>query len=545
MAVSAALTRTSDATRPARREPVGLLGTQLGRVIERTRAAEALGNSEAKFRSVAESANEAIISADIRGDITFWNRGARSIFGYPEEEILGKPLTVLMPDRYRAAHQSGLERLHATGQSQLVGKAIELHGLRKDGKEFPLELSLATWKTEEGTFFTGILRDVTERKRGEEALRQSEERFRLHVEGVKDYAIYMLDTEGHVVSWNTGAERIKGYRADEIVGRHFSCFYPSEDVQSGKPQIELGVATAEGRFEDEGWRVRKDGSRFWANVVITALRDYTGQLRGFGKVTRDITERKHAEEQVLRLNEELKQWVVEVENANKELEAFSYSVSHDLRAPLRAMDGFSRILLEECAPALSEQGRRYLHSVRDSAQQMGRLIDDLLNFSRLSRQPLKKQRVAPAEVVRQVLQELRPEQEGRRVQIKMGDLPACEADAALLKQVFGNLLGNALKYTRRREEALIEIGCRASGAQPGEHVYFVKDNGVGFDMRYVHKLFGVFQRLHRAEDYEGTGVGLATVQRILRRHGGRIWGEAEVNKGATFQFTLGNGVSHD
>jgi len=213
--------------------------------------------------------------------------------------------------------------------------------------------------------------------------------------------------------------------------------------------------------------------------------------------------------------------------ANQELEAFSYSVSHDLRAPLRALDGFSRILLEEHAPQLADEPRRYLRLLRQNAQQMGQLIDDLLTFSRLSRQPLTVQTVAPAEVARQVWKGLRAEREGRRVELTLGELPPCQADPALLKQVYANLLANALKFTRRREVAQIEVGCRE---ESGQVVYFVKDNGVGFDMQYAHKLFGVFQRLHRAEDYEGTGVGLALVQRIVQRHGGRVWASAEVDR---------------
>ena len=229
----------------------------------------------------------------------------------------------------------------------------------------------------------------------------------------------------------------------------------------------------------------------------------------------------------------------ELQAANKELEAFSYSVSHDLRAPLRALDGFSRILLEEHAPQLADEAQHYLRLLRRNAQQMGQLIDDLLSFSRLSRQPLRKQPVAPAEVVRRVWEELRAEREGRRVEFALGELPECQADPALLKQVYANLLANALKFTRKREVARIEVGCRE---EAGQVVYFVKDNGVGFDMQYAHKLFGVFQRLRRAEDYEGTGVGLALVQRIVQRHGGRAWAKAEVDKGAEFCFTLGGGA---
>lgn len=228
-----------------------------------------------------------------------------------------------------------------------------------------------------------------------------------------------------------------------------------------------------------------------------------------------------------------------LEAANKELESFSYSVSHDLRAPLRAIDGFSRILLEEYSGGLPPDAKRYLQLVRSSAQQMGGLIDELLAFSRLGRKPLNKQSIMPIDIVNKVLEELQDEQAGRQIDIVIGNLPACEADPTLLKQVFTNLISNALKFTRKRETARIEIG---SQLREGIVVYFIKDNGAGFDMQYVHKLFGVFQRLHSVDEYEGTGVGLANVQRIIHRHGGRIWAEGEVDKGATFYFIIDGNV---
>ena len=232
----------------------------------------------------------------------------------------------------------------------------------------------------------------------------------------------------------------------------------------------------------------------------------------------------------------------ELNRSNEELEAFSYSVSHDLRAPLRAIDGFSRLLLENETQGRSAQDQHYLDMVRTSTKQMGQLIDDLLSFSRLSRQPLRPRSVSPGPLVRQVLEELQSEREGRTVELTVGKLPKCQADSSLLKQIFVNLISNALKYTRERDPAVIEIGCQQEG---GKFVYYVKDNGVGFDMRYADNLFGVFQRLHRAEDFEGTGVGLAIVQRIVHRHGGNVWAEAEVNEGATFFFTLREGESSE
>lgn len=275
----------------------------------------------------------------------------------------------------------------------------------------------------------------------------------------------------------------------------------------------------------------------YAVRAVAESRDEVGLLvEAFNDMLTQIQQR---DAELQKAHDELEQRVmdrtVQLEAANKELEAFSYSVSHDLRAPLRAVNGFSRILLDDYAVALAPEAQRYLGLISDSGRQMGQLIDDLLAFSRLSRQPLAKQSVRPADLVRQALSDLRPALEGRRVDLAIDEVPACQADPALLKQVLVNLLANAIKFTSKREVASIHVGCRHENATP---VYFVEDNGVGFDMRYADKLFGVFQRLHRAEEYEGTGVGLAIVQRIIHRHGGRIWAEAAVDQGTTFFFTL-------
>ena len=258
----------------------------------------------------------------------------------------------------------------------------------------------------------------------------------------------------------------------------------------------------------------------------------------------EVVQRKSAEEEVRRLNADLERRVAErtaqLEEANQELEAFSYSVSHDLRSPLRSMAGFSDALLEDFGPQMPEEAGRYLRIIRQGAQRMGDLIDDLLTFSRLSRTPLTKREVDNLQLVNAALEDLNWQRQGRNIELKVGPLPACQGDPALLKLVWSNLLTNALKFTRHRAPAVIELGSKADS---GETIYFVRDNGAGFDMRYAGKLFGVFQRLHRVEEYEGTGVGLAIVQRIVHRHGGRIWAESAVDRGATFYFTVERGNS--
>jgi PAS domain S-box-containing protein len=377
------------------------------------------------------------------------------------------------------------------------------------------------------------------RKRAEEALRQSEERFRLLLEGVNDYAICMLDPQGRVLTWNTAAQRIEGYEPDQMVGRQFSYVFSKEDRKNGKPQEYLAAAAKQGRFEGELWLVRSNGSGYWANVVITALRNQDGKISGFSKVIRDITERKRAEEEIRKLNLELEdrvfQRTVQLEAANKELEAFSYSVSHDLRAPLRHIDGFAEMLTRHTAGQLSHDNQRVLKVISDSAKQMGRLIDDLLTFSKTGRSELKLVDIDMTDLVQGTIAELRSELGRRKVSWNVPTLPRIKADPVTLRQVWINLICNALKYSRDRSESKIHIGCKESRR---ESVFFVRDNGVGFDPRYADKLFGVFQRLHSPSQFEGTGIGLAIVRRIIARHGGKTWAEAVPDEGATFYFSL-------
>src|SRR6266705_5580321 len=322
--------------------------------------------------------------------------------------------------------------------------------------------------------------------------RESSETFRQLVEDVQDVAIFMLDGAGRVSTWNSGAERIKGYRAEEIVGQHFSRFYPPEAVAEGKPARLLALAAREGREEDEGWRVRKDGTRFWANSVISPMRDSQGGLIGYAKVTRDLTQRRRADQALAQ--------------TNQELERFSYSVSHDLRAPLRAINGYAQALWEDHAAPLDDEGKRLLGVIRDSAKLGGQLIDGLLNFSRVGRQALTKAPVDLTALAESVMAELRQTQGSVAVEVLLSPLPPTSGDAALLRHVLVNLIGNAFKFSAKRAHPKVEIGAEQNGS---EVAYYVKDNGVGFDMQYANKLFGVFQRLHRPEEFEGTGAGLA------------------------------------
>jgi PAS domain S-box-containing protein len=365
--------------------------------------------------------------------------------------------------------------------------------------------------------------------------------YRLLIEGIKDYAIFMLDTTGHVVSWNGGAERAKGYRATEIVGQHFSRFYPAPDRDAGTPARKLRIAAAEGRFEDEGWRVRQDGSLMWASVIITALRDTTGLLIGFAKVTRDISEMKRMSEvraartrALERTNLDLDQHRHDLARANDELEGFTYSVSHDLRAPLRHIAGLARLMLEESGGALGDGVREYADRIHKAARHMGQLVDDLLNLAQIGRPGLRMQACALGPLVDDIAAELTADLASRDVRLVRGPLPTLACDPGLARVVFTNVLSNAFKFTRGRTRALVTVGVVD---RAGQSVLYVRDNGAGFDPRYADRLFGAFQRLH--PEFEGNGIGLATVQRIIHKHGGAVWAEAMPDQGATFYFTFG------
>lgn len=583
-------------------------------VTERRLAEDALRESENRFRMVVETAPGGIVAVDRTGAIVLINERIVTLFGYSREELIGAPVDILLPERFRGGHVAHREAYFANPIARPMGMGRDLAARRKDGTEFPVEIGLNYTIIDQGLLSLAFITDISQRKAAEAALTQAlanEKAARAEAEAANERMAFLLeasfvlaDSSEYVTRLQDLARLAVPYIADwcavDLLAEDGALQrlavvhtdpakvqwafdlqrrYPANPnsprgvyqvLRTGQPDIYFDIPDSllESAAQNDEQRliIRQLGMKSVMVIPLLARERTLGALTlvmaesdrrytlndlelatDLARRAGMLIENARLYHETKQLNLELEARVVErttqLETANKELEAFTYSVSHDLRSPLRAIDGFSRMLLRDYAAQLPTEGQRRLQVVRDNAKRMGQLIDDLLAFSRLSRQPLQKRRVAPADLVYQVFRELSSERENRRVEIQIDDLPLCEADPTLLKQVFVNLLSNALKYTRLREIAQIEIGYIPLEADKNV-AYFVKDNGVGFDMRYADKLFGVFQRLHRAEEFDGTGVGLAIVQRVILRHGGRVWAEAQVDQGATFYFTLEGETSH-
>jgi PAS domain S-box-containing protein len=469
-----------------------------------------------RLAAIVESSDDAIVGKDLHGIITSWNKGAEKTFGYSAAEMVGSSIMRLIPADRQEEEGRILEKI-GRGENMQHFETIRQ---AKDGRLIDVSVTVSPIKDSTGKVVgaSKVARDITERKAA-----QKKATWLASFPECNPNPIVELDLVTGVVHY-----------ANPAIIR----LIPDVKTLGVRHPLLAGLRDAEetllGGKVDTVRREVAAGEFFFSQTIT-----YIPEAKRVRIYSSDITERKGAEAKIRQLNVGLEQRVAErtseLEVANKELEAFSYSISHDLRAPLRAMNGFAEIVLEEFGPQLPEEGKRQLERIREGGQQMGNLIDDLLAFSRLSRQSVNRLTVDTNDLVQCVSDELKSQQNGRQIEWKIGTMPACQGDPALLKQVWVNLLSNAIKYTRDRKPAIVEAGC---ACESGENIYFVRDNGVGFDMRYVKKLFGVFQRLHRADEFEGTGVGLAIVQRIIHRHGGRIWAEAKVNQGAVFYFTI-------
>jgi PAS domain S-box-containing protein len=384
-----------------------------------------------------------------------------------------------------------------------------------------------------------LTRELDVRQKAEGALKRSEEKLSLHLRHTP-LGVIEWDSEGHIVEWNFAAERIFGYPREKALGRPSAELIADRSPDGGVGRLweRLRETRRSAWCRSEGQT--REGMGVISEWYATPIIGERGGVSGAVVLVLDITNRVLAEEQLKALNEELEERVArrtdQLEAAMKEIEAFSYSVSHDLRAPLRAIDGFSQALIEDCSDGLGEVGRGYIARVRAATLRMATLIDDILKLSRVSRAEMRIMMADMGGIAREVAEEIGRAQPDRAVRVEVRpDTEPTEADAALVRIVFDNLLRNAWKFTRTREEGYVEVGSFTEGR---ETVYYVKDNGVGFDMAYVGKLFGAFQRLHSDLEFEGTGIGLATVQRVVARHGGRVWAEGRPGEGATFYFTM-------
>ncbi|HET7707673.1 MAG TPA: PAS domain S-box protein [Thermoanaerobaculia bacterium] len=485
------------------------------------------------------------------GEVRTWNRGAARIFGYSAEDIVGRSFSkfYLTDDLSAEKPRHELEVAAAEGRVEDEGWRV-----RGDGRRFWVNTIITALRDESGALlgFAKVTRDLTARRAADEQLRQSRELFRLLVESVQDYAIFMLDADGNVATWNAGANRIKGYAPEEIIGRHFSTFYTEEDIRNRKPERELEIAKEKGSVEDEGWRLRKDGTRFWANVLITAVFDETGELRGFAKVTRDITERKNAEElrqslveqREARLQAEEERRRVEAsylaaQEANRAKDEFLMTLSHELRTPMTAILGWARLL-----PALhpdDEMFRDAIASIGRSAKLQAQLIDEVLDVSRImsGKLRLSRENLDVQKVLRAAVDGVRAMADARSISLTTNLDPALgvfAADPTRLQQIVWNLLTNALKFTPIGGK--VELSARRTAS----HVEIsVADSGEGIDPHFLPHVFEPFVQAEnpRSRVHGGLGLGLSIVRYLVEAHGGTVSAESEGRgRGAKFSVWL-------
>ncbi len=486
------------------------------------------------FKTVVESSQEAIAISDPEGQFVYINPAHEKLFGRSLEEAR----QVNYRDYYPPESIETLNDTVAPALARGESWEGELDVFDANGRRFPLWERADSVRDAEGKMLYGFgfMHDITEQKQMEEALRESEKKFRNIIEAIPlGMHMYQLEPDGRLlfIGANPAADQILGVDNHQFVGKSIEEAFPALAKTEIPEQYRLVASSGQVWQTDQ---IVYEENQIAGVFGVHAFQTSPGKMVA---AFLDITGRKRAETEIRQLNEELEQHVkkrtAQLKAAYQELEAAAYTMSHDLRTPLRAINGFSQILLEDYAPQLPAEAQDYLNRISHGAQRMGELIDGLLSYLRLGRQPLEKKTVSPVDLIHKVLAEIQNELAERQVEFTIGQLPECQADPVLLERVFFNLLSNALKYTHQREVAKIEVGWTKMDDQI---IYFVKDNGVGFDMQYAHKLFGLFQQLHRVDEYEGTGIGLATVQRIIHRHGGRVWAEGVMGQGATFYFTL-------
>jgi PAS domain S-box-containing protein len=544
----------------------------------RKMAEEALRESEQRFRLIVTSVRDyAIFMLDPTGHVATWNEGAERIKGYTAGEIIGKHFSQFYPPAKVAEGFPSYELATAARVGRFEDEGWRV---KKDGTRFWANVVITALRYEEGRLigFTKVTRDLTERRAAEEALRESEERFRLLIQGVRDYAIFLLDPDGRVATWNEGAERIKGYDAKDIIGKHFSVFYPKTDVDAGKPEMELEIASATGKYEEEGWRIRKDGTRFWASVVITALRR-DGIILGFAKITRDLTERRAAQQRAIEdarrvaaeeaarraaeerttelhsLTDALRRQAKELESRTRDAEdarqraddanriksQFLAAMSHELRTPLNAIGGFTDLIDMGLAGPVSAQQHEHLERIRRSQVHLLGIINDILNFSRIEAGQIQYdlEPVPVHEIIGAVAQLIEPQASRKNVRF---DHTVCPPDVFMLadrskvEQIMLNLLSNAIKFTEAKGS--IVLSCRWQNRT--DVALVVRDTGVGIPNDQLDSIFEPFVQVGRSlsSTAEGTGLGLAISRDLARGMAGDITVTSAVGEGSEFVVTL-------
>lgn len=487
----------------------------------------------------------AIFMLDSQGRVLTWNTGAARIKGYQPEEIIGQHFSKFYPQEALNRHLPEHELRVASAEGRFEDEGWRL---RKDGTKFWANVVITALRDDTGELigFAKVTRDLTQRREHEESLRQSEERFRLLVEGVRDYAIFMLDPNGYVMTWNSGAERIKGYQASDIVGQHFSKFYPRDVAESGWPDHELQVATETGRYVEDGWRIRKDGSRFWANVMITALRDESGRLRGFAKLTRDLSERKRTEaleadgaqrEEMLEAERSAR---IAAQRAARVKDEFLATLSHELRTPLSAILGWTQILRKQGVPK-PDDFHRAMEIIERNTRAQAQLIEDLLDLSRVmsGRIRLDVQQLAMVDLVRGAIDSAEPTAQAKGVRVESILDPrggVVSGDPARLQQILWNLLSNAIKFTPKGGKVQVLL------QRIDSHLEFsVSDNGIGIPASFLPHVFDRFSQKDSSttRSHGGLGLGLAIAKQLVELHGGTLQAQSPgEGQGATFIVAL-------
>jgi len=497
--------------------------------------------SEAKYRALYENSINGIFRSAPDGHLLEVNPAYAHMFGYnsPAEIIAAINNVGAQLYLYPEQRKEVIDILAANGEME----PREFEAVRRDGTPFWVLIAVAEVIDANGNllYYEGTNMDITMRKRTEKALKENEERFKKVIE-CSGVWIWEVDAKGMYTYVSPMEENILGYKTDEIIGKKY--FYDSfaPEIKVEMTKAALGVFAEKGVFTNlENANIHKDGHVVILSTSGSPLLDAKGNLMGYRGADTDITQRKQGEEEIKRINAELEQRVHErtfqLETINKELESFSYSVSHDLRSPLRSIDGFSNLLLKNYSNLLDDQGKDYFQRVMKASRRMGLLIDDLLKLSRFTRIEMKRGITNLSSIAESIVEEFKSADPERQVNIVIQPGMIANADSDLIQNALQNLFDNAWKYSKNKADAKIEFGAME---KDGDTVYYVRDNGAGFDMKYVDKLFSAFQRLHSDDEFEGTGIGLATVSRIIHRHGGKIWAEGAVNSGATFYFTLNN-----